>query len=288
MAPAAADLYPRGDSTPEGVPTERSDARDRELRGRPRWLGVVETVSLAAFALCWGAVWLRVLAATPGPRLLWLLPAALLVGFAAADFVSGCVHWLADRFFDPSTPLLGPMLIEPFREHHRDPRGITRHGLPELLGNNALATLPLAAGLLIAEEPDAGVARQALHAGVAALALALLATNVFHCWAHTPSPPPLVAWLQARRVLLSPQSHDRHHRGAHDRSYCVTSGWLNPLLDRSDFFGRLEGLLASAGIGRERAPRSRLEAPLEPSLERSFKLSLKPSFKPRGRRAGGR
>lgn len=226
--------------------------------GRARWVEAADRVSLAAFALCWGIVWMRLFEAAEAVRVAWLVPAALLGGLAVADFVGGCVHWLADRFFDPRTPLLGPMLIEPFREHHRDPLDITRHGVPELLGNNALATLPLAAGLLLAGDPGPGLPAQALHAGVGALALALFATNAFHCWAHAPRPPRAIAWLQERGVLLSPAAHGRHHAGAHDRSYCVTSGWWNPLLDRLDFFGRVERALAGLGLSRACEPRARL------------------------------
>ena len=92
-----------------------------------------------------------------------------------------------------------------------------------------------------------GATRGALRA---ALALALFATNGFHCWAHMPSPPCLVAWLQQNRVVLGPEAHALHHSGAHNRSYCVTSGWLNPLLDRWRFFARIEAALAGVRIVR--------------------------------------
>jgi ubiquitin-conjugating enzyme E2 variant len=60
------------------------------------------------------------------------------MGVLMADFASGTVHWIGDRYFREDTPLIGPLLIEPFREHHRDPRGITTHGLIELHGNTGL------------------------------------------------------------------------------------------------------------------------------------------------------
>jgi len=203
---------------------------------------------MAAFALAWGWVAARLLDSLSLERAVWVLPAAFAAGFLLADFVAGAVHWFADTYFDPATPVLGPLLIEPFRDHHRDPQGITRHGLLELCGNSALATLPIAAGLLWLGPPGGSVPVELLHASVLALAMALFATNVFHRWAHMRRPPALAVWLQRRRLVLPPAVHDRHHAAAHDRSYCVTCGWLNPLLDRTRFFARVERLLAAIGV----------------------------------------
>lgn len=205
---------------------------------------------MALFAGSWFAVVVPLVGDAPGARLAWLLPLAAVLGLLVADFVGGCVHWLADTYFEPSTPLLGPMLIEPFRDHHRDPEGITRHGFCELLGNNALGTLPLAFGLLLWGPPGPGVGAQLLQATIVALGLALFSTNAFHRFAHEKHPPLLGAWLQRAGLALSAEAHARHHCGEHDRSYCVTSGWLNPLLDRVRFFGRAEALLRCLGVRR--------------------------------------
>jgi ubiquitin-conjugating enzyme E2 variant len=198
-------------------------------------------------------VLLRLVSVTPPLRWLWLLPVAGLAGVVAADLASGLVHWFADTYFDPRTPVVGPLLIEPFREHHRDPEGIAHHGFLELSGNNALVTLPLAGALLWAGEPGDELPGQVLHAFVATLALALFSTNLFHAWAHHPDPPRLAQGLQRARLVLPPAVHARHHRGDHDASYCVTGGWLNPLLDRLRLFARLERGLARVGIGRQGA-----------------------------------
>ena len=230
----------------EGV-TTGADVRTSgtNRRGRPLWIETVEAASIFAFVVCWGVVGARILEVTPSERLLWIVPLSLALGLMVADFVGGAVHWFADTYFDPETPILGAVLIEPFRDHHQDPAGITRHGFLELLGNNAMGTLPMAGILLALGPPASGLWAQLGHSAVAALALALFATNAFHCWAHMEEPPGFAAWLQRRRLVLSPEVHSRHHCAAHDSSYCVTSGWLNPLLDRWRFFGRLEALLST-------------------------------------------
>ena len=165
-------------------------------------------------------------------------------GYLLADLIAGMVHWIADRFFDPETPLLGPMLIAPFREHHVDALGITRHDFFEVSGNNALITIPLVGLVLLLPEPTT-CAIFFLIALLFSLSLALVATNQFHRWAHTPSPPPFAKRLHAWGLILTPRAHAQHRRRGHDRAYCVTSGWLNPLLDRVRIFERIEHRLGA-------------------------------------------
>ena len=82
--------------------------------------------------------------------------------------------------------------------------------------------------------------RQGFDLWLLVFLVASLATSQFHMWAHATQAPAAVRWLQRKGVILSPARHARHHRGGFDRSYCMTSGLLNPVLDRIDFFGNLE------------------------------------------------
>jgi hypothetical protein len=165
--------------------------------------------------------------------LLFALPA-----FTAADLGAGLLHWFADTFFAPSTPVIGSSLILAFREHHRDPRGIARRGIIEASGLNCFACIViLSVALVFDASTPAGQA-----GGIALLwfTLAIALTNLFHRWAHSERVARPVAWLQRKRWILSPERHALHHSGAHERSFCVTTGWLNPLFDRIRFFQRLE------------------------------------------------
>jgi plasmanylethanolamine desaturase len=171
-------------------------------------------------------------------------------GYLAADLGSGVVHWFCDRFFEEDTRLVGRVLIQPFREHHRDPRAMTHHGFLELTGNSCLAAGPVL-GAAWACGPAAS-ARVALGADafVLAFALAAIATNHIHKWAHTAAPPPAVAWLQRRRLVLTPAAHDVHHRPGHTGAYCVTTGWVNAFTDGLGVFRGLERALAALGVPR--------------------------------------
>jgi hypothetical protein len=53
-----------------------------------------------------------------------------------------------------------------------------------------------------------------------------------------------VRWLQRARIILSPQHHNIHHAAPHDKYYCITVGWMNPLLTRIKFFRLCEALMA--------------------------------------------
>jgi len=157
-------------------------------------------------------------------RLEWAAAAALVAGYLAADLVSGLVHWFSDTYFEERTPVIGRLLIQPFREHHRDPAGITRHGAAELTGNSALALLPV----MLWGPPESGV----LGVWILSFALSLMATNVIHRWAHAGEVNGVVRALQRARLILPPEHHARHHAGDHRSAYCITSGWCDWLLDR--------------------------------------------------------
>jgi len=43
--------------------------------------------------------------------------------------------------------------------------------------------------------------------------------------------PGLVAFLQRSGLILSPRVHAAHHKGKHDRNFCIFNGWANPLLN---------------------------------------------------------
>ncbi len=222
----------------------------------PRGRALIDRLSVGLFSLCWLAALIHLVPALlrGGSELVLPLaiPLATLSGYLVADFLAGAVHWLADRYFDPATPFLGPLLIAPFREHHVDSSSITRHDFFEVSGNNSLVCVPVVLALFAIPTPsDFGTTFLALFG--LSLTAALVATNQFHGWAHAPDPPALARILQRLRLILTPERHALHHSANHDRAYCVTSGWLNPLLDRLRFFERIEKAIDGSRRDRHRA-----------------------------------
>jgi plasmanylethanolamine desaturase len=205
----------------------------------------VETVALAAVATALVLLAVRLARGIHAPRDIAVMLTMLAAGYFLADAMTGTVHWFCDTFFEETTPVIGRALIAPFREHHRDPLAMTRHGLLELTGNSCLALAPLLALFLVLTPARPRVALDAL---VLALAGAAGATNVFHRWAHEPSPPPGVRWLHRLGIVLTPSRHAQHHKPPFAAAYCVTSGWMNAACDRLKVFSRAEAVLSSLGL----------------------------------------
>jgi ubiquitin-conjugating enzyme E2 variant len=207
---------------------------------RPAWVGALDTCSLALAAGLTGLALARVGALPP---LAWLplLALSTLAGWAFADFASGLVHFLCDRLGSEATPLLGPAVIRPFREHHDDPCAIANHRFVELSGNSALALTPmLALGGELAPLFGDALLPSAAFSGLMSACLGLFATNQIHRWAHMPRTPRIARVLRSLGLAIREEAHARHHRGAHDVAFCITNGWCNAPLDRVQFWARLE------------------------------------------------
>ncbi len=199
-------------------------------RGYSRLQRSLEMAGIAAFVVLAVYTSIRIgrnVVATGTVHWFWITLGAVVTGLLAADLVSGLVHWAADNWGDPKWPILGPGFIQPFRNHHVDPKDISRHDFVELNGNNCIVSLPVF--FLAGWACDRLGGGYGLFAGVFFLSLALwvFGTNQFHAWAHTDSPPRLVRALQRAGIILNPQHHDVHHEAPHDRHYCITNGWMN-------------------------------------------------------------
>lgn len=170
----------------------------------------------------------------------WSATLGMVVGVLAIDMVTGLVHWACDRLGTTKTPFLGPLVIQAFREHHEDPNAINEHDLIETNGESSV--LPLVALVALAWlQPRAGSWLAA--AGIACLwTMAALgaSANQMHKWAHAAKAPRSVRLLQRTGLVLSPEGHARHHRAPHDQAYCISTGWMNPLLDRMGVWSWLE------------------------------------------------
>jgi ubiquitin-conjugating enzyme E2 variant len=165
----------------------------------------------------------------------------LAAGYLTADLLTGFVHWFCDTFFEVTTPIIGPGLIAPFREHHRDPLLMTRHGFLELTGSSFRGMAPLLVAFIWF-----GPWPVALQAFVFAIALGAVGTNLLHRWAHDPAAPAVARALQRVGLILTPERHARHHAPPYEAAYCVTSGWLNPLCDRIQLWKRAEFAIRSS------------------------------------------
>lgn len=229
-----------------GALEERRRVRDEPVQGSPgsapRRFGEygraqrrIESTAVVFFFALSAVLALRVVHLRPA---LGEVALAALLGVVAADFFSGLVHWAGDTWGDVDCPILGPGLIRGFREHHVDPLAITGHDFVETSGSVCLGLLPVLV-LALVLPPTVAALRLAVVA-LGCFSWSMFWTNVIHRLAHLPAPPQAAAWLQRAGVILSPDRHARHHVWPFDRSYCITTGWLNDPLDAVAFFRRLE------------------------------------------------
>lgn len=185
---------------------------------------------------------------------LWLLGGAAITAYVVADFMSGVIHWLFDTWGSIDTPVLGERFIRPFREHHWDEKAITRHDFIETNGNNCLASLPVLVGACFVD-PHSSFALFAV-AFLLFLSVSVLATNQFHKWAHVEEPGRLVGLLQRWHLVLPSGHHRVHHAAPYETHYCITTGWLNPLLSSMDFYRGAESAITAVTGAKPHRPNS--------------------------------
>lgn len=162
----------------------------------------------------------------------------LLLGWLLADFIGGLFHWWEDRVGNTSMPILGRYIVIPNRLHHSNPRsGVASWYTRIIVG---LISLPITAAYLVLFGFDAMIAGMVLGAAL---------VNDVHGWAHEPEKAPrAVRLLQDTGIFQSPNHHAGHHRGAHDRRYCILTNIVNPWLDAAHFWDVLEWGLARVGL----------------------------------------
>lgn len=163
-----------------------------------------------------------------------VLMGSALAGYITADFVSGLVHYAGDTFGNKKTPIIGKAFIYPFREHHVDQAAITRHNFFITNGNNCLVSLPAMIVMHVFLFPlaQSSFFFAALFAFLYFLVISVFLTNQIHKWAHMKRPPKLVRLLQHMHIILNPKHHSVHHTAPYKKYFCITTGWLNPLIEK--------------------------------------------------------
>lgn len=216
-----------------------------ETKAYPKWQLALDIGAIAVFCVISGLFFISAATgfSSASQRVENLVAEILLMALFAwlsADFASGFVHFLADNFGNPETPFFGKVFIYAFREHHVDPKAITRHSFVETNGANCLVSLPPMIFIWFATSPADDYL---LRLYFTLFFVSIFLTNQIHKWSHMDSPPRIVAALQQAHVILPVAHHQVHHAAPHDKYYCITCGWLNWPLQRLQFFQTLKKLL---------------------------------------------
>jgi len=179
----------------------------------------------------------------------WVVACALLLSMTLADVFSGLVHWGADTWGTLNTPLVGKSFIRSFREHHVDPMRMTYHDIVETNGDNCMIIVPALILLSFVSIRKDNLADLFTVSFLVSLAAWISLTNQIHKWAHQIRPPAAISFLQDIKFVLSRKNHQTHHHNPFDRYYCITNGWLNPVLASIAFWKRMEIVIQWASAG---------------------------------------
>ncbi len=196
-------------------------------------------------------------------RSFWLTVIAFFIGGFVADLISGLFHFSFDYVWPPNTPIMGPISVD-FQAHHVEPT-LDPSALATNLSKGAYGALPLALIITTTIRLCADTTASFLIlASLMATSLWMLGFHQIHAYAHMGSRlspdefnravaeisqrpawqqregfaslfdnvgiPPLVRWLQRRRVFLRPEVHWQHHI-SFETDFSSVNGWSDPLMN---------------------------------------------------------
>jgi len=203
----------------------------------------VEITSVTVFVILLAISFIRITSSIYFLRNFWVSLCACVFSMCIADFFSGIAHWGADTWGSLETPFLGKSLIRSFREHHLAPTAMCHHDVFETNGDNCMITLPFMFLATFMNVKQDSLYSLFVHNFLVMLCLWVALTNQIHKWSHTYKPGSFISTLQDYRIIVSKKEHAIHHRNPFDKYYCITNGWLNPLLASIDFWKRLEAVI---------------------------------------------
>jgi ubiquitin-conjugating enzyme E2 variant len=155
---------------------------------------------------------------------------------ALADFIAGMVHWVEDAYFSEDTPIIGPLFIRPNIVHHHHPRFFT-----QLTWWQSSRDLLLFSIILLLAAWPLGLLSWQLGL------FAVISTNAnqVHKWAHRTRAENgrIISALQDWWILQTPRHHGLHHSDPKNTYYCPVTNLVNPVLERIDFWTRVESVI---------------------------------------------
>lgn len=151
-----------------------------------------------------------------------------LLAFILADFFSGLFHWWEDRYGNPNWPIIGPLVIEPNINHHKNPKDFTKGNYLKRNYTTLIPTILLTTICWI-------------YNNYFLMLVFLLASqsNEVHCWQHT-KPNILIRFLQKYQIIQGARMHSLHHKNPYSKNYCVMTVLINPILTRINFWETVE------------------------------------------------
>lgn len=183
---------------------------------------------------------------------------AFFVCMWVADFATGFFHWLEDTYCLEHLPLVGGFICEPNIQHHIDPTDIVRNGT--FFSRNILQWATC--GILFLLLCPFGLGN------IYTFMTLLFASfgNEVHRWNHSSKSGPIVSLLKETGLVQMQRQHSLHHKPPYCQYYCTLTSQLNPVLERLNFWRRLERAIeVTTGLTPKRENRRDAAPPKKPS-----------------------
>lgn len=159
----------------------------------------------------------------------------ILICILIADFITGAFHWIEDSYFEINDSWLSKNIGQPNILHHKYPLLFT---MSNFVQRNYLQWI--AVGIVVSVAYLIGwYSHYLLLIGV----LTSMANEV-HKWSHSVKNTWIIELLQDMCILQTKSHHMKHHKKPYNRNYCILTNWLNPILDRIQFWRFLEFVLS--------------------------------------------
>lgn len=162
--------------------------------------------------------------------------AEFLSAYVTADFLVGMFHWLKDTYFTPHTPIIGRSIIWPSRLHHIKPSYVTEFSDIDLAKSSGLWTLLWMGPLFY-------------FCGFSVFNVVLFifitVNDVIHKYAHVLESKriPAIIFLHNAQIIQGHDEHHQHHMLPYINNYCPITPYLNIILEKIDFWRRLEDII---------------------------------------------
>lgn len=166
---------------------------------------------------------------------LWILIQIFLL-WLLADFITGIVHWWQDAYGNPTWPIVGKYVVKPNLKHHKDPRGMLKDSYWQKTGASFIVGIILISVFYLA----------GWHSWRMVLCILMCTQgNEIHAMGHRSDKEngKLIVGLQNIGVIQTRRTHGWHHKAPYDTNFCVMTEFLNPVLNKINFFSRLEFLI---------------------------------------------
>ncbi len=166
---------------------------------------------------------------------------SVFAGLLLADFASGFIHWVIDRYIPGNAPGIGRHFVGLIHEHHERPHAMFQ--LSPIRANAGFVILVAGVFLIF-------WALRWLNLMTVSAFLFGASANLVHGWAHKRPKhfARTIRLLQGVGLLQSPRHHGQHHGPSPVAYYCLITNWVNPVVDRIHLWARAEAVLAVFGL----------------------------------------